>query len=45
MIPAVERGAIEIRPIWELPAGYDAWPHEILEATAKGLDANPLPSG
>jgi hypothetical protein len=22
MIPAVERGSIEIRPIWELPAGY-----------------------
>jgi hypothetical protein len=21
-IPAVERGSIEIRPIWELPAGY-----------------------
>jgi len=22
MIPAVERGSIEIRPIWELPAEY-----------------------
>ena len=29
----------------ELPAGYDAWPPELLASTAKGLAGNPLPSG
>jgi hypothetical protein len=38
---AVKIGANSV----ELPAGYDAWPADLLRSTAAGLTANPLPSG
>ena len=38
---AVKIGANSV----ELPAGYEAWPAEVLQAAAAALSANPLPSG